>query len=307
MTITHDTMTVETVLHAVRQLAPSILDRAGEIETGRRVPPDLVDELRAAGCFRLVRPATHGGSRGLDPRRDARARVAGPGRRVGRLDRDDRCRVLDRPRPPSPGDLRRALRHQPRRHHRRRVQPDRLDHPGRRRLPGQRSLELRQRVRARRRDLRQRRGRHRRRHAAAARRRVRPRRRHHRGHLVGVRALRHRQPPLPRRRRHRPRRAHLRPDGRRALHRRADRAPATAGRLLAGDGQRRARHRPGRARRHHACWRRTRCRCSHRSRSAETRCSSSTWPPPTPTCGPREASSTTRPRRSGRPRRRATR
>lgn len=61
MTITHDTMTVETVLHAVRQLAPPILDRAAEIETGRRVPPDLVAELRAAGCFRLVRPATHGG------------------------------------------------------------------------------------------------------------------------------------------------------------------------------------------------------------------------------------------------------
>ena len=61
MTITHDTMTVETVLHAVRQLAPSIFDRAGEIEAGRRVPPDLLDELRAAGCFRLVRPATHGG------------------------------------------------------------------------------------------------------------------------------------------------------------------------------------------------------------------------------------------------------
>ncbi|MGH9085294.1 MAG: acyl-CoA dehydrogenase family protein [Acidimicrobiales bacterium] len=61
MTLTHDTMTVETVLHAVRQLSPSIVHRAGEIEAGRRVPPDLVDELRAAGCFRLVRPATHGG------------------------------------------------------------------------------------------------------------------------------------------------------------------------------------------------------------------------------------------------------
>jgi indole-3-acetate monooxygenase len=61
MTISHDTMTGETVLHAVRQLGPSILDRAGEIEAGRRVPPDLVDQLRAAGCFRLVRPATHGG------------------------------------------------------------------------------------------------------------------------------------------------------------------------------------------------------------------------------------------------------
>ena len=54
-------MTVETVLQAVRQLTPSILDRAGEIEAGRRVPPDLLDQLRAAGCFRLVRPTTHGG------------------------------------------------------------------------------------------------------------------------------------------------------------------------------------------------------------------------------------------------------
>jgi alkylation response protein AidB-like acyl-CoA dehydrogenase len=61
MTITHDTMSVETVLDAVRQLGPSILDRAGEIETARRVPPDLIEELRAAGCFRLVRPTTHGG------------------------------------------------------------------------------------------------------------------------------------------------------------------------------------------------------------------------------------------------------
>ena len=61
MTITHDTMTVETVLQAVRQLAPTIFDRAGEIEAGRRVPVDLLDSLRAAGCFRLIRPATHGG------------------------------------------------------------------------------------------------------------------------------------------------------------------------------------------------------------------------------------------------------
>jgi alkylation response protein AidB-like acyl-CoA dehydrogenase len=61
MTITHDTMTVETVLQGVRQLVPSISDRAYEIEAGRRVPLDLIDELRAAGCFRLVRPATHGG------------------------------------------------------------------------------------------------------------------------------------------------------------------------------------------------------------------------------------------------------
>ncbi|MGD9998173.1 MAG: acyl-CoA dehydrogenase family protein [Ilumatobacteraceae bacterium] len=61
MTITHDTMTVDTVLRAIRQLAPSIFDRATEIETARRVPTDMLDSLRAAGCFRLVRPATYGG------------------------------------------------------------------------------------------------------------------------------------------------------------------------------------------------------------------------------------------------------
>jgi alkylation response protein AidB-like acyl-CoA dehydrogenase len=61
MTITHDTRTVDTVLQAVRQLAPSIVDRAGEIEASRRVPIDLLDSVRAAGCFRLVRPATHSG------------------------------------------------------------------------------------------------------------------------------------------------------------------------------------------------------------------------------------------------------
>ncbi len=61
MTIAHDTMTVDTVLQTVRHLAPSIFDRASEIEAGRRVPLDLLDKLRAAGCFRLIRPATHGG------------------------------------------------------------------------------------------------------------------------------------------------------------------------------------------------------------------------------------------------------
>jgi len=61
MTITQDTTTAEAVLHAVRRLAPSILHRAGEIEAARRLPPDLLEELRAVGCFRLVRPATHGG------------------------------------------------------------------------------------------------------------------------------------------------------------------------------------------------------------------------------------------------------
>jgi alkylation response protein AidB-like acyl-CoA dehydrogenase len=60
-TMTVDTMTVDTVLQAVRRLTPAIFDRAGEIEDARRVPVDLLAHLRAAGCFRLVRPATHGG------------------------------------------------------------------------------------------------------------------------------------------------------------------------------------------------------------------------------------------------------
>jgi len=61
MTSTDATMTVDAVLRATRLLAPVLLDRAGEIETARRVPTDLLEDLRAAGCFRLMRPATHGG------------------------------------------------------------------------------------------------------------------------------------------------------------------------------------------------------------------------------------------------------
>ncbi len=49
-------------LEAVRALAPAIATRVDEIERGRRLPPDLVAELRAAGCFRLLVPASHGGS-----------------------------------------------------------------------------------------------------------------------------------------------------------------------------------------------------------------------------------------------------
>ena len=49
------------VLDAARRLAPSIAARADEIEAGRRVPRDLLDELIAARVFRVARPATHGG------------------------------------------------------------------------------------------------------------------------------------------------------------------------------------------------------------------------------------------------------
>ena len=49
------------MLDAARRLAPSIAARADEIEAGRRVPRDLLDELIAARVFRVARPATHGG------------------------------------------------------------------------------------------------------------------------------------------------------------------------------------------------------------------------------------------------------
>ena len=80
MTITHDTMTVETVLQrrppaGALDLRPSRRDRDG--------PPsadvDLIDELRAAGCFRLVRPATHGGLEASVARRNARRSSRWPG------------------------------------------------------------------------------------------------------------------------------------------------------------------------------------------------------------------------------------
>jgi indole-3-acetate monooxygenase len=53
------------ILDAVRDLAPAIAVRAGEIEAARRLPPDLVTELTAAGCFGMLRPRSHGGA-GVD-------------------------------------------------------------------------------------------------------------------------------------------------------------------------------------------------------------------------------------------------
>jgi alkylation response protein AidB-like acyl-CoA dehydrogenase len=49
------------VLDAVLALAPSISARSPEIEDARRLPPDLLDDLVAAGCFRMLRPRSHGG------------------------------------------------------------------------------------------------------------------------------------------------------------------------------------------------------------------------------------------------------
>jgi alkylation response protein AidB-like acyl-CoA dehydrogenase len=60
-TVDADIRTADEVLDAVDRMTPAIAARADEIEAGRRLPRDLLDELIAAGVFRLVRPASHGG------------------------------------------------------------------------------------------------------------------------------------------------------------------------------------------------------------------------------------------------------
>jgi alkylation response protein AidB-like acyl-CoA dehydrogenase len=62
MTTTHmNTTHRQDVLSAATELAPTIEARATEIEAARRIPPDLVDLLAEAGCFRIVLPKSHGG------------------------------------------------------------------------------------------------------------------------------------------------------------------------------------------------------------------------------------------------------
>lgn len=53
--------TPEEILDAARRLEPTIAKRAAEIESARRIPRDLLDELTAAGCFRALTPTSHGG------------------------------------------------------------------------------------------------------------------------------------------------------------------------------------------------------------------------------------------------------
>ena len=53
------------VLDAARALAPKIAARAAQIEGARRVPLDLIADLTAAGCFRMLLPRSHGGG-GVD-------------------------------------------------------------------------------------------------------------------------------------------------------------------------------------------------------------------------------------------------
>jgi alkylation response protein AidB-like acyl-CoA dehydrogenase len=49
------------MLSDISQLAPELAARAAEIEAARRMPPDLVDRLRAIGLFRAFVPRSHGG------------------------------------------------------------------------------------------------------------------------------------------------------------------------------------------------------------------------------------------------------
>jgi alkylation response protein AidB-like acyl-CoA dehydrogenase len=59
-------LTADGVLDAVTALAPAIAARGPEIETARRLPADLLDDLVTAGAFRVMLPKSHGGC-GADP------------------------------------------------------------------------------------------------------------------------------------------------------------------------------------------------------------------------------------------------
>lgn len=45
----------------IREIGPAIAARAAEIEAARRIPPDIVETLRALGVFRIFVPQSHGG------------------------------------------------------------------------------------------------------------------------------------------------------------------------------------------------------------------------------------------------------
>ncbi|HWM66414.1 MAG TPA: acyl-CoA dehydrogenase family protein [Steroidobacteraceae bacterium] len=53
--------TVETLIHAIREMRPRLDSRAREIEAARRVPADILDELKRLGVFRMNAPRSHGG------------------------------------------------------------------------------------------------------------------------------------------------------------------------------------------------------------------------------------------------------
>jgi alkylation response protein AidB-like acyl-CoA dehydrogenase len=54
-------MSMEDIYANARSLSPYLRDKAAEIEEARRLPPDVVARVRAAGLFRLTMPKTWGG------------------------------------------------------------------------------------------------------------------------------------------------------------------------------------------------------------------------------------------------------
>jgi alkylation response protein AidB-like acyl-CoA dehydrogenase len=56
------TTDADDILEAVRDLVAMVVTRGDEIEQARRLPPDLVDRLRQAGCFRSLVPRRLGGA-----------------------------------------------------------------------------------------------------------------------------------------------------------------------------------------------------------------------------------------------------
>ncbi|HLW69423.1 MAG TPA: acyl-CoA dehydrogenase family protein [Candidatus Binataceae bacterium] len=54
-------MDAQKLLATIHDLAPTITARAAEIESARELPDDLLRELVAAGCFRMLVPRSHGG------------------------------------------------------------------------------------------------------------------------------------------------------------------------------------------------------------------------------------------------------
>ena len=61
MTMPAERHTDAAPVEAARRLAPTIAKRAAEVESARRTPRDLLDELAVAGCFRVLTPSSHGG------------------------------------------------------------------------------------------------------------------------------------------------------------------------------------------------------------------------------------------------------
>ena len=56
-----ESLTPEQILANARALAPEIHSRAAEFAALRRLPRDIVDKLKAAGCFRVMFPKAWGG------------------------------------------------------------------------------------------------------------------------------------------------------------------------------------------------------------------------------------------------------